>query len=242
MKGKKIMCGEEQEKYIKGLKQWLAETENDSVEEMADFFSARLEGYESHMKSVWEEDYRIFAEKLPKECGHILDLGCGTGLELDEIWKINPSLSVTGVDLCQGMLDKLLEKHSDKSFTAVCMDYFQYDFGTEKWDAVISFESLHHFERSKKAGLYKKVYQSLKKGGVFLLGDYTACCMEEEELLHQVYLEKRKKFHIPEEQFVHFDIPLTVEHELEILKEAGFSKIELPDEMKDASLFVALKR
>lgn len=235
------MSREEQEKYLQDLKQWLEETADDSLEEMADFFSARLEGYEAHMKDIWEEDYCRFSEKLPKEYRYILDLGCGTGLELDEIWKRNPTLSVTGVDLCQDMLDRLLEKHSDKSFTAVCTDYFQYDLGTEKWDAVISFESLHHFERQKKAGLYQKIYQSLKKNGVFLLGDYTACCMEEEELLYRVYLEKRRKYHIPEEQFVHFDIPLTEEHELEIIKEAGFSKVELSDEMKDASFFIAYK-
>lgn len=31
--------------------------------------------------------------------------------ELGELWKKNPSLTVTGVDLCQDMHDQLLRKH-----------------------------------------------------------------------------------------------------------------------------------
>lgn len=57
---------------------------------------------------------------------------------------------------------------------------------------------------------------------MFLLGDYIACCEEEEELLRGVYLQKRKGSAIPEHQFVHFDIPLTLEHESRILGEEDF--------------------
>ena len=177
------------EEYMQGLKQWLQDTKDSPLEEMSDFFTKRLQGYEEHM-SVWEESYRMFAEILPLDCRKILDLGCGTGLELDRIWKRNPDIEVTGVDLCQSMLDKLREKHSDKQLTIVCEDYFQYDFGRGKWDTVISFESLHHFLPERKRALYRKIYESLKVGGIFLLGDYIASCDEEEALLRGVYLER----------------------------------------------------
>lgn len=124
------------EEYLRDLKQWLRDTADSPLEEMSDFFTKRLHGYEEHM-SVWEESYQLFAEILPLECKKILDLGCGTGLELDRIWKKNPDIEVTGVDLCADMLDKLLEKHQDKPLTTVCMDYFQYDLGYGKWDAVV---------------------------------------------------------------------------------------------------------
>lgn len=209
------------EEYMQGLRQWLQDTSDTPLEEMSAFFTKRLDGYEEHM-SVWEESYRIFAEFLPSGCGEILDLGCGTGLELDRIWQRYPDINVTGVDLCQSMLDKLLEKHSDKPLTTVCQDYFQYDFGSGKWDSVISFESLHHFLPERKKELYRKIFSCLKDGSIFLLGDYTACCEEEEELLRGVYLKKRKQFKIPDHCFVHFDIPLTLEHEKELLQDAGF--------------------
>ena len=66
------------------------------------------------------------------------------------------------------------------------------------------------------------IYCSLKERGVFLLGDYIACCSEEEELLRNVYLDKRKQSAISENCHVHFDIPMTLEHEKELLQDAGF--------------------
>ena len=38
---------------------------------------------------------------------------------------------------------------------------------------------------------------------------------------------KREKEGIGEEVFVHFDTPLTAEHEMELLENAGFSRVEM---------------
>ena len=231
---------ESTEKYLQDLKQWLQDTSDSPLEEMSDFFTKRLDDYEEHM-SIWEQSYQIFAEVLPAKCKNILDLGCGTGLELDKIWQKNPDIEVTGVDLCQSMLDKLLQKHSDKRLTVVCQDYFKYDFGYDKWDAVISFESLHHFLPERKMELYQKVYHGLKRGGIFLLGDYIACCDEEEELLRSEYLKRRKQFAIPDTGFVHFDIPLTLEHESKLLQNAGFKIEKVFDNPDGATIIIAGK-
>lgn len=228
------------EAYLQGLKQWLQNTADSPLEEMSDFFTKRLYDYEEHM-SVWQESYQIFSEMLSPECQNILDLGCGTGLELDRIWEKNPNTRVTGVDLCESMLDKLRKKHGDKPLTIVCQDYFQYDFGCGKWDAVISFESLHHFLPAPKKELYRKICRSLKENGVFLLGDYIACCDEEEELLRGVYLEKRKHSAIPDDRFVHFDIPLTLEHEKNLLQNAGFAIEKVMDNPDGATIIMARK-
>lgn len=228
------------EEYLQNLKQWLRDTADSPLEEMSDFFTKRLHHYEEHM-SVWEKSYRLFAGVLPSECKKILDLGCGTGLELDQIWQRNPDIEVTGVDLCQNMLNKLLEKHPDKRFTAVCQDYCQYDPGCDKWDAVISFESLHHFLPERKQELYRKIYHSLKDGGFFISGDYIACCDEEEELLRGVYLKKRRQSEIPADRYVHFDIPLTLEHEKELMQNAGFVVERMLDEPDGVMIIMARK-
>lgn len=227
-----------QEEYLQGLKRWLRDTEDVPLEEMSDFFAKRLDDYEERM-SIWEKSYRLVAEAVPDECRKILDLGCGTGLELDQIWKKDPNIEVTGVDLCRDMLEKLSTKHPDKRFTAVCQDYFQYDPGHEQWDAVVSFESLHHFLPERKKELYGKIYRSVKAGGVFILGDYIACCDEEETLLRDVYLSRRKRSAIPEDRFVHFDIPLTMAHETSLLQSAGFQIEDIMDE--DAAVIVCRK-
>lgn len=235
-----IIIREDIGQYMKDLKQWLSETRDCSLEEMADFFSARIDGYEDHM-SLWKRAYRRFAGLIPENCTDILDLGCGTGLELDEIFKRFPDVSVTGIDLCRDMLNRLKEKHQDKNLELICADYFQYELRESCRDVILSFESLHHFRLEEKKRLYRKLNSALKDGGTFLLCDYIACCEEEEELLFAVCREKREKFNIPQERFVHFDTPLTLDHEIRLLEAAGFSMVSAVDCIDGATIIRAEK-
>ena len=79
------------------------------LEKMGDFFDARLNGYEDHQLTCIESArafYPFTASCLPQTPNaSILDLGCGTGLELDFYFKTVPSAHITGVDLAPGMLD-----------------------------------------------------------------------------------------------------------------------------------------
>lgn len=90
--------------HMRELKQWLAQTRDEPAEDMNGFFAARVDTYEAHM-SVWDKAYGRVAELTPGDCGPLLDLGCGTGLELDRIFARWPELAVTGVDLCAAMLE-----------------------------------------------------------------------------------------------------------------------------------------
>lgn len=58
------------------------------LERMDDFFTARINGYDEHMKSNIEGAslfYKFTAALLPAgENAKVLGLGCGTGLELEE--------------------------------------------------------------------------------------------------------------------------------------------------------------
>lgn len=83
MQGCKNMSSHE--KYMQDLRQWLHDTSDTPLEEMSAFFTKRLDDYEEHM-SVWEKSYQLFSEVLPSDCKKVLDLGCGTGLELDKLW------------------------------------------------------------------------------------------------------------------------------------------------------------
>ena len=228
------------DQHIAELKAWLDTVKDEPPENMDAFFAARIGGYEEHMQ-IWAEAYRRFARLLPAQPGEVLDLGVGTGLELDEIWAIAPTIPVTGVDLCRAMLDMLAKKHSDKNLTLVCDDYFHYDMGENKWDTVISFESFHHFLHEEKRSLYEKVFRCLKPGGRLLLGDYIACCDGEEDLLRSIYLEKRKQYAVPQGQFIHMDIPMTLEHETAILREAGFRTVTPVDSIAGATMIIAEK-
>lgn len=201
------------------------------LEKMDTFFNKRIDGYEEHQLTVIEgaqEFYPYTAACLPMGGGaEVLDLGCGTGLELDFYWKRNPTAKITGIDLAEDMLKRLQDKFSDKELTAISGSYFDIPFGKECYDAIVSVESLHHFTKEQKCPLYQKAYQALKHGAYFILTDYFAETDEQESFFRQELLRLKSEQGICDDGFYHYDTPLTKAHELEALKEAGFSDIKV---------------
>lgn len=198
------------------------------MEEMSAFFAARVEGYDAHMLQDVEgcrEGYAALAAALPQGARDVLDLGCGTGLELDALFARQPDLRVTGIDLTQAMLDALRAKHPVRALRLLCADYFAVDFGRAAFDAAVSFESLHHFPAERKRALYRRVCEALRPGGVFLLGDYMVETEAEAEDLARRAAQLRAEAGTPDAAIVHLDTPLTVETEKALLLQAGFSKV-----------------
>ena len=92
----------------------LSTTNPPLIETMSDFFTARVSIYDEYMLyNVYgaNEGYIELAKHLANHTETLLDLGCGTGLELTEIFTRFPDIQVTGIDLTQAMLDKLYEKY-----------------------------------------------------------------------------------------------------------------------------------
>lgn len=207
------------------IKKWLEETKEEPLEEMGSFFEKRVEGYEAHMAG-WKKNYEWMARLVPEKAAALLDIGCGTGLELDEIFRLHPEILVTAIDLEQAMLDKLQKKHRDKELSVICGDYFQVPFGKECFDTAVSFETLHHFKPEDKLVIFKKLHDCLKVGGCYIQGDYAAESEEMEAYLFAECERRRKRSGIPEGTFVHFDTPLTLEHEMQLLRAAGFGHVE----------------
>ena len=213
-----------------------------ALERMDDFFAARVGGYDEHMKQEIEGAsgfYAYTASLLPKEEGsRVLDLGCGTGLELEEYFALNPRAKVTGIDLSEAMLDALKAKFPGKDLTLVRASYFDAPFGEKLYDAAVSVESLHHFPAEMKTPLYAKLHAALKEGGVFVLTDYFA---ESEELEKEYFrnLETLKKEQgLPDGEFYHYDTPLLAEHEMDILRRAGFRDVRIMEKWGESTFTV----
>ena len=201
------------------------------LEKMGDFFDNRIDGYDEHMMTNIEsanEFYPYTATQLPSKSGaRILDLGCGTGLELEAYFKINPGASVTGIDLAPGMLDSLKRKLPDRDITLILGSYFDVDFGKRCYDAAVSVESLHHFTMDEKIPLYRRIRESLVDDGYFVLTDYFALSDEEERGFRRELERMKKEQGISDDDLYHFDTPLTVDHEIEAMKAAGFGRAEV---------------
>lgn len=217
----------EVEQYMTELKEWLNHERDTPVEVMTDFFTNRLNIYENVHLEHWAKEYEHITDFFDNELHSLLDIGCGTGLELQAIYKRFPNVKITGIDLCKDMIDKLQEKYGSKEIELIVSDYFEYPFSAERYDAALSFETLHHFKYEKKQKIYKKLFQAIKHGGYYIECDYIACCNEEERICLEQYEYKRQKNHIPDDVFVHIDIPLTLEHQIELMKNAGFSEVRV---------------
>ncbi len=199
------------------------------LEKMNEFFDKRLDGYDEHMMTSIEGSdvfYPYTADLLPKiNKDVILDLGCGTGLELEQYFRLNPSARVTGIDLTKSMLNVLKNKFPEKEMTLICGSYFDVPFDENTFDAAVSVESLHHFTKEEKIPLYRKLFKALKGGGYFILTDYFALTDEYERMFRNELLHIKREQGIDDNGFYHYDTPLTVEHEKEALIAAGFSSV-----------------
>ncbi len=214
------------------------------LEPMGAFFDKRADTYDSHMLNdlqlaeFYEAVAGVFSET--QSAVSLLDLGCGTGLELERLFLKMPRLCVTGIDLSSQMLDLLRKKFPDKTINLTCGSYFKTDFGENAFDYALSTYSLHHFCEAEKQALYTKIYMALKPYGLFVLGDYI-CKTEDEQ---RFYLNESRRLteaqSLPQGMY-HYDTPFTADTETALLKRAGFSEVQLVKKWESTGLFTARK-
>lgn len=227
--------------HMDDLKRWLAEVRDTPAEEMAAFFASRTDVYEDVHLSHWADEYAHIADYFEEGLTTLLDIGCGTGLELEALYRRFPRLHVTGVDLCEAMLQKLRVKYREQRPVLLRADYTTYPFAENAYDAALSFETLHHFPYAQKQSIYEQLYRTIRPGGTYIECDYVACCDEEEALCLDIYAYRRSKTPLPAGTFVHIDIPLTRGHQMELLTNAGFQCVDVPYQNGTTAIFVAVK-
>lgn len=204
-------------------------------ENMASFFDKRAPGYNKRMLSDGGiNDYIKLGSFIPttQEPVSILDIGCGTGIELNYIWEKAPNAHITCIDLSREMLNLLLEHHRGKAeqITAIQASYLSWEYPENTFDMVVSSMTMHHFWQDEKVEIYKKIHSTLKDGGVYIESDF----MVDEPLAEQ-FRRRYKKIlaHVsgkasPGEY--HIDIPFTVNLQSRLLGDAGFMEVEVLDE------------
>jgi tRNA (cmo5U34)-methyltransferase len=216
------------------------------LERMDDFFNNVAETYDSHMLNdmCLKEFYDEFQKHLPcnDEKLSFVDLGCGTGLEIERILKNYPNAEITGIDLSENMLQLLKQKFSDnrEQLNIVCKSYFDFDFGDGRYDYAVSTYSLHHFNVDEKLTLYKRVYNGLKDNGVFINGDYVVDSSEKEQFFRSENIRIRKENEISD-GFYHYDTPLFFGTEKELLFKAGFKSVEIVKQWENTTIFMCYK-
>lgn len=201
------------------------------AEEMGKFFNHRADGYEAHMTGNGRdyEAYKHAVMPLPQtdEPVKVLDLGCGTGLELRYLFERMPNAQVTCIDLSENMLKILSEHYNDKAkqLTILCESYLTWDYPENAFDFVISVNTLHHFMQDQKTELYSKILRSLKPSGMYIESDFIV----DKAMMEQYQARYRRitsNMSVQQSGYYHIDIPFTVEVQKKLLYKAGFDRVE----------------
>ncbi|MCX8131586.1 MAG: bifunctional GNAT family N-acetyltransferase/class I SAM-dependent methyltransferase [Clostridia bacterium] len=206
---------------------------NCNVEEMSEFFDARADGYDSHMlKRVADiECYKCVAESIPVNSNEmdILDIGCGTGIELEYLLNRVPKAKVTCIDMSEKMLELLKDKYSSKAqqIHTICGSYIGWEYPQESFDYVVSSFTLHHFMEDVKAGIYRNIVSSLKPGGLYIESDFIVDRMMMEQYMQRYFRITKELVDKRYSGYYHIDIPFTIDLQKELLLKAGFSHVSV---------------
>lgn len=185
---------------------------------LKEFFDRKTVGYDD-VHIAFMESKRALTEALPDGTAKVLDLGAGTGLELIPLVERFPDVRITAADISEDMLGTLMERPFAGQVTCVIGDFFETDFGSG-FDAMISTSALHHFAPEDKVRLYRKVYDALRPGGLFVNADKTATDPAAQE-------EDFRQLAEDPHRWPHMDTPLTVGAECTVLEQAGFRMKEV---------------
>lgn len=214
-------------------------------EKMSDFFDERSHGYDEHMQQTiasYRAFYEAIAQPIPctEEVLHILDIGCGTGLEFGPILQRAPNARITGVDLSERMLEQLRSKYVRclGQITLIHGSYLEVPFNEAEYDYIVSVMTLHHLLPTRKRQLYGRIRQALKAKGQYIEGDYVVSKDKQEQMLAE-YREKVGFMGGPREGNYHVDIPLTMEMQRDLLLKAGFAKVEVLWHEGEAAVYAA---
>ena len=204
------------------------------LEVMSVFFNNRAPIYEEkHLEHIGGmESKQILASFFPPHTKAMIDLGIGTGLELEEIFKRFPGIAVTGLDVAENMLYLLQQKYPDRNVHLHCKSYLDYDFGNALYDVALSVMTLHHYNHKTKTDLYRRIHNSLNINGVYIECDYMLSeheyehPQEKEDFYFSEFERLKKEYCLSDHIEYHYDTPCTVSNQKKMLLDAGFTSVQ----------------
>ena len=203
----------------------------DGIEELPGFFNSTADIWDQKFGAEPDDPfYQAVALQIPQTEApiDILDLGCGTGIQLEFVFKRAPNARVTAVDRAPNMLKQLSAKFANKTEQLKLQQgsLLELTFGHHAYDYAISTLTMHHFLPKKKVAIYKEVRKALRTTGVYIEGDQTNTVKGEKSTLYW-YDRWIAKLPGGDSAEWNYDITLSPETQARILREAGFSEVQL---------------
>lgn len=184
-----------------------------------DFFSAISATWdERHSTTEEQERLRRFAIHFHLRPGdRVLDAGCGSGRLIPLICDaIGPQGSLVELDFAPGMLEIGRDKAQGRCVNFVAGDTHSLPMPNNDFDKVIALALLPHID--DKAVALKEFHRVLKPGGLLVLA-------------HQLGREALDRMHAGSSEPVKRDLLPQAQALTDLLNVAGFSAIEVLDEL-----------
>lgn len=116
-----------------------------------------------------------FAQRV-RPNGHILDIGCGSGLPLAK-YLSDQGFHLTGIDI-SGEMIKIAKTNSLERAAFFVSDFLDF-VSVEKFDGILAWDSLWHITKNLQKNIYHKISDLLLPGGLFL---FTSGNIEDEHI------------------------------------------------------------
>ena len=163
----------------------------------------------------------------------VLDLGSGTGLFGAMVVKAFPAARLHLTDISEAMLAQARQRFEGNPRVTYSLQEHSSLSATSEYDLVISALSIHHLEDSDKRTLFRKIYEALSPGGMFINVDQAlAPTYSAEEHYERKWLEDAKangasEFSVTQaRERMREDKNALLADQLTWLEEAGFEDID----------------
>lgn len=165
----------------------------------------------------------------------LLDVGCGAGNYAIKLLGKIPNCDVTLLDLSRPMLDRAMERvgaATNGNVETLQADVREADLGRERFDVIVTASTLHHLRTDEDwQAVFAKLFAALRPGGSLWIYDLLESDSPEIATLDRAgyaeYLEALGGSDYVEKVFTYIeaeDTPRSLEYQLELLKQVGFSR------------------
>ena len=234
-------------------------TEQMSREEIQGRFDKEVAALYSQRDPIWLPEFRQMFALVPallkphlKADSIILDVGAGTGNLSRTVLEAIPDVHCVLMDFSANMLSAvpLVLAPFAGRFETLVADFIDADYGAAKYDAIISSFAIHHCRGSVEyAPLYQKFANALKSGGIFVCCDVVAGADDTlsqlnengwRAFLKEQGLETAEVERILSNYHVE-DSPLDLPSHLQLLKDAGFTTVDVVWKRSNFAVYVGIK-
>lgn len=219
-----------------------------NTKEVAEVFDTHVEQSVPFYK-VFHNMIGTFAQYYIEPHSQVVDVGCSTGKLLTSIAGVNnkPVVQFVGIDTSQAMIDKAREcsQHLNVSFLKI--DACKFHF--EEASFVYSMLCMQFVPLADREDILKNIYNGMKQGGAFVMVEKVKSSITDvHDIYNDIYYDFKRSQGLTDTSILDKNVslrgvmkPLTLETNVEMLKEAGFSQIEVFMKYNNFAGIIAIK-